>query len=203
MMGGRGSGKTRAGAEWVHGLASGEAPGLGGDGRIALVAESFGDAREVMIDGMSGIMGVARDRAARHSRRRGAGWSGRRGRWRRCFRRKIPKACAGRNSISPGATSLANGVMPARPGTCCNSPCGSGANPRQLVTTTPRATPLMLALVKDAATRVTRISTEDNAGNLAAGFLDTIRARYGGTRLGRSGARWRADRRPRGRAVAA
>jgi phage terminase large subunit-like protein len=53
------------------------------------------------------------------------------------------------------------------------------------VTTTPRATPLMLALVKDAATRVTRISTEDNAANLAAGFLDTIRARYGGTRLGR------------------
>jgi phage terminase large subunit-like protein len=60
-----------------------------------------------------------------------------------------------------------------------------GTNPRQLVTTTPRATPLMLALVKDAGTRVTRIRTEDNAGNLAAGFLDTMRARYGGTRLGR------------------
>jgi phage terminase large subunit-like protein len=63
MMGGRGSGKTRAGAEWVHALATGDLPGLGRDGRIALVAESFGDAREVMIDGISGIMGVARDRA--------------------------------------------------------------------------------------------------------------------------------------------
>jgi hypothetical protein len=60
MMGGRGSGKTRAGAEWVHALATGDLPGLGRDGRIALVAESFGDAREVMIDGISGIMGVAR-----------------------------------------------------------------------------------------------------------------------------------------------
>ena len=58
LMGGRGSGKTRAGAEWVHGLASGEGarPGL----RIALLAETLGDAREVMIDGVSGICRIAR-----------------------------------------------------------------------------------------------------------------------------------------------
>ncbi|WP_409530430.1 terminase large subunit domain-containing protein, partial [Shinella sp.] len=50
LMGGRGSGKTRAGAEWVQALAL-SAPDL----RIALVAETLGDGREVMIDGVSGI----------------------------------------------------------------------------------------------------------------------------------------------------
>jgi phage terminase large subunit-like protein len=57
LLGGRGSGKTRAGAEWVHGLAS---AGQRSDLRIALVAETLGDAREVMIDGISGICRIAR-----------------------------------------------------------------------------------------------------------------------------------------------
>ena len=60
IMGGRGSGKTRAGAEWVHALAC--AAGERSDLRIALVAETLGDAREVMVDGVSGICRIA----ARH-----------------------------------------------------------------------------------------------------------------------------------------
>lgn len=58
VMGGRGSGKTRAGAEWVHGLALSAGPRT--DLRIALIAETLGDAREVMIDGASGIARIAR-----------------------------------------------------------------------------------------------------------------------------------------------
>ena len=54
LMGGRGSGKTRAGAEWVHALALARP-----ESRIALVAETLGDAREVMIDGVSGICRIA------------------------------------------------------------------------------------------------------------------------------------------------
>ena len=41
LMGGRGSGKTRAGAEWVHAMASGAKAPL----RIALVAETLADVR--------------------------------------------------------------------------------------------------------------------------------------------------------------
>ncbi len=58
ILGGRGSGKTRAGAEWVHELAT-RHPNAG-ELRIALVAETLGDAREVMIDGVSGICRIAR-----------------------------------------------------------------------------------------------------------------------------------------------
>ena len=60
-----------------------------------------------------------------------------------------------------------------------------GASPRQVVTTTPRPTKLLKALIADPLTAVTRVSTSANEGNLAPGFLDAIVGRYRGTRLGR------------------
>src|SRR5688572_9763425 len=52
FMGGRGAGKTRAGAEWVRALATGNAEIAGPPARrIALVGETWQDAREVMIEG--------------------------------------------------------------------------------------------------------------------------------------------------------
>ena len=61
MMGGRGAGKTRAGAEWVRGMALG-LPGfaLAPAGRIALVGETAANARDVMVEGVSGILAVHR-----------------------------------------------------------------------------------------------------------------------------------------------
>jgi phage terminase large subunit-like protein len=59
IIAGRGAGKTRAGAEWVRGLVTGS-PGFAAQpvGRIALVGETLADAREVMVDGPSGILAV-------------------------------------------------------------------------------------------------------------------------------------------------
>src|SRR5687768_16535533 len=55
MLGGRGAGKTRAGAEWV------KAPALGADisaERIALVGETLADVRDIMVEGVSGLLSV-------------------------------------------------------------------------------------------------------------------------------------------------
>ena len=60
MMAGRGFGKTRAGAEWIHRLASGKR-GL----RIALVGASIGDARSIMVEGVSGLLAVGKSSWAR------------------------------------------------------------------------------------------------------------------------------------------
>jgi phage terminase large subunit-like protein len=50
LMGGRGAGKTRAGAEWMRALVeSGRAR------RVALVGPTLLDVREVMIEGASGL----------------------------------------------------------------------------------------------------------------------------------------------------
>lgn len=60
MMAGRGFGKTRAGAEWINGLAMARP-----EARIALVAASLGEARAVMVEGVSGILAVARNHRRR------------------------------------------------------------------------------------------------------------------------------------------
>ena len=57
--------------------------------------------------------------------------------------------------------------------------------PRQLVTTTPRPTPLLKELIAHPATALTRALTRDNAANLAPSFLESVIAQYAGTRLGR------------------
>src|SRR4051812_46137604 len=63
VLGGRGAGKTRTGAEWVRGMAMGE-PGFAepGCGRIALVGETFAAARDVMVEGPSGLLPLQGER---------------------------------------------------------------------------------------------------------------------------------------------
>ncbi len=58
-------------------------------------------------------------------------------------------------------------------------------DPRVLVTTTPRPIPIIQALAKDPTTQISTGSTYENAANLAPQFLEAIRKRYEGTRLGR------------------
>jgi len=68
FLGGRGAGKTRAGAEWVSEVAA----RLGAGGRIALVGATLHDVRSVMIEGPSGLMNLPFRRPPRleSSRRR-------------------------------------------------------------------------------------------------------------------------------------
>src|SRR5688572_12129161 len=52
ILGGRGAGKTRAGAEWVREQAR------DGAARIALIGETTRDVRDVMVEGVSGLLAV-------------------------------------------------------------------------------------------------------------------------------------------------
>jgi phage terminase large subunit-like protein len=60
-----------------------------------------------------------------------------------------------------------------------------GADPRVVVTTTPRPTRLLRELIFDPTVLVTRGSTHENRTNLAPVFLGQIVRKYEGTRLGR------------------
>ena len=67
LLGGRGAGKTRAGSEWTRGMATGDPYFTQRPvGRIALVAETYLDAREVMVEGQSGLLAI-HNRAERPS----------------------------------------------------------------------------------------------------------------------------------------
>ncbi|WP_294938221.1 terminase family protein, partial [Tardiphaga sp.] len=59
-LGGRGAGKTRTGAEWLRAMALGLPPfAHRAHGRLALVGESWSDARDVMGEGESGILNIS------------------------------------------------------------------------------------------------------------------------------------------------
>ena len=130
-------------------------------GPIALVGETYADVREVMIEGVAGLLRSTRASTARCGSPRGGGWNGRRVSWPMPSPPRIRRRCAGRNSRPPGATSSGSGGTRRRPGTCSSSGCGSGARPRQMVTTTPRPIPLLRRLIKDPSTVVTRATHGD------------------------------------------
>lgn len=179
LMGGRGSGKTRAGAEWVQDIAL-KQPGI----RIALVAETLGDAREVMIDGVSGICRIAgRGRPEFEASRRRLVWPN--GSIGQIFSSEDPESLRGPQFHFAWCDELGKWKHAQETWDMLQFGLRLGADPRVLVTTTPRPVPLLRALAADRATAVQRIRTDDNIDNLSPGFLRAMADRYGGTRLGR------------------
>ena len=185
VTGGRGSGKTRLGAEWVNGLALGLAPFASKvHGRIALVGETLADVREVMIDGPSGIRAAGRiERPRYEAGRRRLLWSN--GAVAQAFSSEDPESLRGPQFDAAWCDELAKWKNMEDVWDMLQFGLRLGDLPRQLVTTTPRPVPLFKRLLADPGVTVTRLKTADNAGNLAAGFVEALRRRYAGTRLGR------------------
>ncbi len=185
ILGGRGAGKTRAGAEWVRAIATAE-PGPAGP--IALVGETFADAREVMIEGVSGLLAIhpSWDRPEWQRTRRRLVWPN--GTVAQAFSAEDPESLRGPQFSAAWADELAKWRYPDACWDMLQFGLRLGPHPRQVVTTTPRPIPLLKRLIAGEATGTTAVSratTADNALNLAPGFLAQVVARYHGTRLGR------------------
>jgi phage terminase large subunit-like protein len=185
-MGGRGAGKTRAGAEWIRALATGNADFAGPPARrIALVGETLADAREVMVEGESGILRV-HPRGARPawepSRRRLVWESGAEA---HVFSADDPEQLRGPQFEAAWCDELGKWRRAEAAWDMLQFGLRLGAQPRQMITTTPRPTRLLKKIVADPLTVVSRAATSANAHNLAPTFLSRVAARYGGTRLGR------------------
>ncbi len=186
VLGGRGAGKTRAGAEWVRGMALGlkgfcERPA----GRIALVAETYSDLREVMIDGVSGLLAVHPrwDRPTYEPSRRRLVW--RNGAIAHGFSAEDPESLRGPQFDAAWCDEIGKWKSAEETWDMLQFGLRLGRLPRQIATTTPRAAPLLKRLLADPATAVTRATTRANAANLAPGFLQAVVGTYAGTRLGR------------------
>ena len=186
ILGGRGAGKTRAGAEWVRGVVHGH-PGFqpARAGRIALVGETYAEVREVMIDGPSGLRAVhGRDERPRYepSRRR-LSWPN--GAVAHAFSAEDPEALRGPQFDAAWSDEIAKWRNGEEAWDMLQFGLRLGTQPRQVATTTPRPVPLVKRLMADAGTAVTRAATRANAANLAPGFLQAVVSTYAGTRLGR------------------
>jgi phage terminase large subunit-like protein len=187
ILAGRGFGKTRAGAEWIRGIAR-----RNPQARIALVGASLAEARAVMVEGESGILAVSPPHrlpefepslrrltwpngatatlysAAESESLRGPqhshAWCDEIAKW--------------DNASSRAERSWDNLMLGLR----------LGDRPVTLATTTPRAVPLLRKLLgqeADGDLIVTRGSTFDNGANLPPRFLRQMKRTYGKTTLGR------------------
>ena len=190
LVGGRGAGKTRTGAEWVNALVRGfppfsHGPGKGPlHGRVALVGETLGDVREVMIEGPGGIRAIARGERPRfEAGRRRLVWAN--GAVAQMFSAEDPDSLRGPQFDAAWCDEIAKWRQDEATFDMLQFGLRLGVEPRQIVTTTPKPTPLMKRLLADPATLVRRMRTDENAKNLAAGFVAAMHDRYGGTRLGR------------------
>lgn len=188
VLAGRGFGKTRMGAEWVRSIVSGESPlkaSSSAPQRIALVAETAADGREVMIEGESGLLAIfpPEERPAYEPSRRRLVWPN--GVVAHLYSASEPDQLRGPQHSFAWVDELAK--WPNAEEVWANLLMGLrlGCNPRTIVTTTPRPVPLLRTLLKDKTTLVTRGSTFDNAAHLPARFMTQISRLYGGTRLGR------------------
>lgn len=174
---GRGAGKTRTGAELTHQI-SDVVP------RIAIMGATGADVRDIMVEGESGIMTVARpnNRPTYIPSKRRIVWPN--GCIATTFSAEEPDRLRGPEH---GYAWLDEPVHWALIQECWDNLLFGlriGKRPRVLVTTTPKPRPWLKALLADPRTRHTVTSTYANLANLAPTFAEQIIARYEGTRLG-------------------
>lgn len=180
ILAGRGFGKTRTGAEWVKSLVESEKYS-----RIALVAEDAGDARDVMVEGESGILGTASPwfKPTYEPSKRRLTWPN--GARATLFSADDPESLRGPQFDAAWLDELAKWRYARDAWDMLQFGLRLGKKPRQCVTTTPRPIPLLKEIINRSTTVITRGSTYDNLDNLAPNFATAIVDRYEGTRLGR------------------
>ncbi len=186
ILGGRGAGKTRAGAEWVRAEIEGARPlDHGRSRRVALVGETIEQAVTVMVEGESGILACSPPdrRPLWDATRKRLLWPN--GAEARVYSAHDPERLRGPQFDAAWVDELAKWKRSEEAWDMLQFALRLGENPRQVVTTTPRGVGVLKSILARESTVVTHAPTEANAANLAGSFLAEVRARYEGTRLGR------------------
>src|SRR5579883_2183900 len=212
LLAGRGFGKTRTGAEWVRSkIESGQAK------RIALVAPTAADARDVLVEGPGGILSISPPhfRPVYEPSKRRLTWPT--GAMATTYSADEPDRLRGPQHDAAWCDELGSWRYPDAWDMLMFG-LRLGADPRCVVTTTPKLVKLVRDLIARASdpadVRITRGSTFENRSNLAPAFLAQIVKRYEGTRLGRQeleaellddvpGALWTREMIERARLIAA
>jgi phage terminase large subunit-like protein len=179
-MGGRGAGKTRAGAEWIRNRVE-----AGRARRIALVASTAADARDVMIEGQSGLLAISPHWSMPEyepSKRR-LTWPN--GAMATLYSAEEPNVLRGPQHDTAWCDELAKWKHLESAWDNLQFGLRLGDRPQQVITTTPRALAALKAIIARSDTIVTRGTSYDNRANLPAVYFTEIIKRYEGTRFGR------------------
>jgi phage terminase large subunit-like protein len=178
MLAGRGSGKTRSGAEWIRQMKDVASP-------LALIGATAADVRDVMVRGPAGLLAIAPpgDYPEYQPSQRRVVWNN--GATALLFSAEEPDRLRGPQAAAGWCDEISAWQYP--DDTWSNFVFGLrvGKQPRAVITSTPRPIGLLRQLLADPLCRVARSSSYANRGHLAPSFFDKIIARYEGTRLGR------------------
>lgn len=177
LLGGRGAGKTFAGAWWINHLAEIK------DRRFALVGPTLHDVREVMVEGPSGIKAVP-ERTKRprwEAGRRRLVWPN--GSEAHAFSAEDPDSLRGPQFHHAWADEFCAWRRPEAVLSNLRLGLRLGDDPRLMVTTTPRPIPALRRLLAEAGVVIDRAGTQANAEHLSPGFLAHLKTLYAGTRL--------------------
>jgi phage terminase large subunit-like protein len=186
ILAGRAFGKTRSGAEWVRSQVE-----SGRCRRMALIGPTAADARDVMVEGESGLLAVCppKFRPTYEPSKRRLTWPN--GALATLYSADEPERLRGPQHDGGWLDELGAWRYPA---TWDMYAFGNrlrdafGGSPRTCITTTPKPTALLLKLLdrvdrEPMAVRLTGGSTYDNAENIAPDFLLELK-QYEGSRLG-------------------
>jgi phage terminase large subunit-like protein len=198
LLAGRGFGKTRTGAEWIRkNVEEGKAR------RIAFIAPTAADARDIMVEGESGILAISPpwNMPLYEPSKRRLSWKN--GAIATMYSADEPERLRGPNHDLAWADELCSWRHPSAFDMLLFG-LRLGENPRLIITTTPKPTILLKQLIKEKTTAITKGTTYENQNNLAKIFIKTVLNKYEGTRLGRQelraevlddtvGALWKLD----------
>lgn len=186
ILGGRGAGKTRAGSEWVRSQVEGALPEAPGRlRRLAIVGQTYGEARDVMVHGESGILACTPldRRPVWCAQERKLSWPN--GAEAHVYSAHNYLALRGPQFDGAWVNELAKLSKAEEAWDMLQFSLRLGESPQQVVTTTPKNVPILKKIMAAPTTVITQASTEANRANLADSFLKEVQRVYGGTRLGR------------------
>ena len=179
VLAGRGFGKTRTGAETVRAWVD------TGYRLIHLVGATAADARDVMVQGESGLLNCfpPKQRPVYEPSKRLVTFAN--GAIARLFSADEPERLRGPQCEAYWADELAAWRFLQEAWDNLQFGFRLGSSPRGIITTTPKPLPLIKSLLEDKNTVVTRASSYENRANLAPAFFESIIRKYEGTRIGR------------------
>lgn len=194
ILSGRGWGKTRTGSEWLaQQVIKNPKTKDGAPTQWAIVAPTFGDAKNICVEGPSGFLKALQHQGLQNEKDFIYNKSSHKidfidGARVHTFGADSPDSGRGLNLSGAWLDEIASWQYPYESWTEGLAPAlRIGDRPRVVVTTTPKPIKLIREWVgrSDNSIHITRGSTFDNAKNLSSTALSELRSRYEGTRTGR------------------
>lgn len=179
LLGGRGSGKTRAGAEETWWPAANEPQ------RIAVIGPTNNDVRKTCFEGESGLLAVIPKELIKNYNRTSLELWLHNDTYMVGYSSEEPERLRGPQHHRAWCDELAAWRYPDDTWDMMQFGLRLGSDPTVIVTTTPKPIKLVKDLLAEPDTKVMRVSTFANAANLPKKYLDKLKRKYEGTRLGR------------------